>query len=293
MNTDTITEAAELIKKIRSASKLSDIMDTGNMKTEFHRLLKMIHPDKCKEGGTGDATAKLTELKQQFIEGISYSDDAGEFKTNGYFVDFAGDEKLLKQSLGNYRSLKSIKDDHFHKYMPSNMELIDGKLKIKLDARAVPLSGLDLPQEHVNWILSRMLEFSAWLAQSGYVHCGFNPESVFIVPETHGIQVCSFYHLTRLDSKVDTISGKYQTWYPPNLFASKKATSNIDLELCKKTAIYLLGDKSGTGIRLKKTHNEHFMDFVIEQHYTPHDTYDIYRKMLKDNFETKFHILNI
>lgn len=293
MSTDTITDTAELIQRIKKANKLSDVLDVNHFKVEFTALIKKIHPDVCKEDGAGEATAKLNKLKAEFTDGIIYTDDAGEFKSNGYFIDFMGDEKLLKQSLANYKILKAIKDDHFHKYMPSNMENIDGMLHIKLDARAIPLVDLNLPQEHVNWILSRILEFSTWLSQSGYVHCGINPASIFIVPETHGIQVCSFYHMTKSDGRVNTISGRYQNWYPPALFATKKATSTIDLELAKKTAIYLLGDKSGSGIKLKKTHNEHFMDFVIAQHYEAFETYDTYRKMLKANFPTKFHILNI
>jgi serine/threonine protein kinase len=203
---------------------------------------------------------------------------------------------LLDKSLSNYNILKSLKGDtalHFQKYIPVSASLNGGKLSFKMDKRAVPLSGLELPQEHVNWILSRALEFTAWLHSVGYVHCGITPESVFVIPENHGIQICSFYHMKPIGSRVTTISAKYKNWYPPNLFSSKEATPNVDIELCKKTAICLLGDKSGSGIKLKKTHNEKFMDFVIAQHYDSYDTFSQYRKLLKDNFEKKFYSLNL
>jgi hypothetical protein len=138
-----------------------------------------------------------------------------------------------------------------------------------------------------------MLEFSAWLHQSGFSHNGINPESIFIVPETHGIICVSFYHLTKLHSGLSTISAKYRTFYPANVFDNKIAASNIDIELSKRTAIYVLGDKSGNGIMLKKTHNEDFMDFVIKQHYHSYPAFKEYRDLLSKNFPKKFYLLNL
>ena len=292
----TITDSQEIIDKVLTSAKLEDILDVNNFKEEYDKIMKKIHPDICNLSGAVGATAKLNSLKDIFKSGTKYFDDAGEFTSNGYFVEFKGNIDLLKKSLANFNLIKSIKDagaPNFHKYMPETITLDNDKLKIKLDARAVPLSDLTLPQEHVNWILSRMIEFSAWLGQIGYSHSGINPESIFVVPETHGIQVCSFYHVTKLDQKVNTISAKYKNWYPPNLFSTKVASLNVDIELSKKTAIFLLGDKSGSGIKFKKTHNEDFIDFVTQQDYHPKEAYDKYRALLKKNFESKFHILSL
>ncbi len=81
------------------------------------------------------------------------------------------------------------------------------------------------------------------------MHCGLNPESIFIVPETHGIQICSFYHLTKIGNRIGTISGKYSNWYPQDVFKTKIATPIIDLGCSMKIASYLLGDTSGIGIK--------------------------------------------
>ena len=131
------------------------------------------------------------------------------------------------------------------------------------------------------------------MAQEGYVHCGINPESVFIVPETHGIIITSFYHLSLDDGRLRTISAKYQNWYPTEIFKEKRAKSIIDLELCKRTAAYLLGDKSGLGIKLKKTHNKDFINFLLNSHSNAFECYQAYRKMLKRNFEEKYHHLSL
>ena len=292
--------AESIIEKLMAAKKLEDVMDINHFKSEYESMLKLIHPDICKLKNATEATSKLNELRDKFKHGTKYIDDSGEFTSNGYEVNYSGDsedsKRLYETSCKNFNTLISIKDktiDHFRKYMPHEMAVTDGKLNVKFAYRAVPLSDLTLPQEHVNWILSRMLEYSAWLSQMGYVHCGINPESIFIIPETHGIMVTSFYHLTKKGDKAKTISGKYQSWYPPSLFSAKKATSDIDLELSKKTAIYLLGDKSGAGIKLRKTHNEKFLDFVIKHEADAYKAFTDYREFLSKNFEKKFHILNL
>ena len=49
--------------------------------------------------------------------------------------------------------------------------------------------------------------------------------------------------------------------YPDHVKIDKLAKADIDIELCKRTAIYLLGDKSGIGNILRKTHSIPFLDF--------------------------------
>lgn len=289
-------ETKDLIDKILKAKKIQDILDTTNLKSEFDRLMKQIHPDLCPLPGTHDATCKLNTLREVFEKGIIYTDDIGQFRSNGYFAEYSGDKDLLNLSLYNYRKLKSLKDKsslNFHRYLPDSMEMKGDVLLINFTHRAVPLHGLQLPQEHANWILSRMLEYIAWMTSIGYVHAGLTPESVFVVPETHGIIVTSFYHMTGIDRPLTTVSGKYKHWYPACTFSKKKAISRIDLELAKKTAIVLLGDPSGSGIRLKKTHNKEFIDFVIRQHDAAYDTFKQYRALLDRLFEKKFYPLDI
>jgi hypothetical protein len=289
-------EAKTAIEKILKAKKLEDILDISNMKSEFDVLIKLVHPDRCSLPQAHDATSKLNMLRDAFEKGKRYTDDIGQYTTNGYFADFSGDKNFLKKSLANYTHLKSLKDPtslKFHRYLPETMEMKGDTLHLTFAHRAVPLYSLQLPQEHVNWILSRMLECIAWLSEIGYVHAGITPESIFVVPETHGVIFTSFYHMTEIDRLLTTISGKYTPWYPASTFDDKRAVPLIDIELAKKTAIYLMGDPSGSGIRLKKSHNKEFIDFVICQHEEAYDTFKQYRALLDKLFETKFYPLGI
>lgn len=290
-------DAKELIGKIEKASKLEDVVSVTDFKTDFNSISKEIHPDKCSLPGASEAMAKMNLWKDYFENGKELKDDIGIFRTNGYWADFKSDVENLMWSIENYRIFKQLKterDEHFKKYLPKEGKLLsDGTFRFEFDKRAIPLSGLTLPQEHVNWVLNRLLEYCAYLSEIGFSHCGLNPESVFIVPETHGIQICSFYHLTKFGNRIKTVSGKYRNWYPQEMFANKIASPVIDLELSKKIASYLLGEPSGSVIKLRKTHNEDFVNFLISQNDNAYNTLSAYRELLKKNFKKQFHLLSI
>lgn len=289
----------EAISKIELAKKLEDVLDVNNFKASFNEISKLIHPDICKLTGAAEAMSKMGSWKEFFENGKEFKDDISTYRGNGYSLHMnKSDEPNFGWSLENYRlfmELKNNADKNFQKYLPKEMKLlVDGSVEIVFDKRSIPLSGLQLPQEHVNWILNRLLEYSTYLASLGFSHCGLTPESVFIVPETHGIQVCSFYHLSRLGEKIGTISGKYSHWYPAEVFIDKLATQQIDIEMSKKMAAYLLGDTSGSGIRLRKTHNEDFVNFIVNQNQeTSLEVLSSYRELLAKNFKKEFHNLDI
>ncbi len=180
-------------------------------------------------------------------------------------------------------------DISFQRYIPTKSLIEKDSQYITLKERCVPLSSLGvLPQTHVNWILSRMIEFIGYFHLKGYAHCGINPDSVYIEPKSHGINVISFYHVTPIGEKLTTASGKYLHFYPEHVKTKKIATPDIDIELCKKTAIYLLGEKSGIGTPLRKTHNNAFLDFISKNHTDAIECFKEYRTMIGRNFEKKF-----
>lgn len=289
-------DQSTLIFTIEKASKFEDVLSPTEFKPEYLSIISQIHPDKCNLAGASDATAKMIAWKDYYENGKEYKDDAGTFKTNGYWVEFFSSQPNLKWSIDNYLILSRMKGGnhaHFQKYIPYKTFTPSLKTAFDFEHRAIPLVGLTLPQEHVNWILNRLLEYCAYLSEIGMSHCGLTPESVFIVPENHGIQICSFYHMTKFGNKIGTISGKYKNWYPAATFHDKTANATIDIEMAKKLAIYLLGDPSGTGIKLRKTHNPDFVNFVVSQSTNAYQALTEYKELLKKNFEKKFHLLTL
>lgn len=290
-------EQQELITKIQQANKIEDIVTGLDFDKEFKNVLKQIHPDVCNLPGTADAVAKMNDWRDVRENGKEYKDDAGVFRASGYWAKFESTNENRKWSLENYRIFQGMndkRDKNFQQYLPKEAKLAaDGSYQMIFDKRSIPLSELILPQEHVNWVLNRLLEYCAYLSEIGMCHAGLNPESVFITPENHGIQIVSFYHLARLGNPVKTISGKYKHWYPHELFTAKSAAPEVDLKLCTSIAAYLLGDRSGSGVKLKKTHNEDFINFIIAQHTNAYQTLMEYRELLSRNFKKEFHSLTI
>lgn len=288
-----MSEAERLIQIILKATRPEEVAPHDEWMGEYKRIMRLIHPDTCHLSAAGPAAARLNELKRLFEKGVAYSDESGAFHSDGYKAVYEGDAALLKKSFDNYRRLRATAPAHLLKYLPREMQWEGGKLTVHFAHRAVPLSGLQLPQEHVNWVLSRLLEVVALVAEAGFVHGGLNPESVFIVPETHGVQVVTFYHLAPEGTQVATLSGRYKNWYPPTLFDDKVSRPATDLELAKKIAMALLGDPSGSGVKLKKACPAAFVDFVMRLDEEPYSAYRQYRELLRQHFEKKFHILHL
>jgi len=290
----------QLIEKILNSKKPQDILD-GDWKATYKKHSILIHPDRCSHPKASDAMARLNEYRDIIINGIEYQDETGKFKVfEKKIVYQVTDENraLLRKSFENFKILKSKTDKAsvgFHRYLPESMRLGENQLVVLFKDRAVPLTGEQLPQHHVNWLFSRMFEISLWFRNIGYSHMGMNPTTVFVVPETHGIILTSFYHMTHLDTKADTISARYKMWYPTTLFVKKIATQDIDLELCKKIALYLLGDRSAAGTKLKrdKDVNQKVLTFLLTKHQCEVEDYKEYRKILEKNFERKFYPLNL
>ncbi|MBC8110949.1 MAG: hypothetical protein H7Y04_07820 [Verrucomicrobia bacterium] len=287
-----------MLSKILKATKPEEIFTQLDFKKEYLSYQKIFHPDVCHLPEANEAVKKLNSFRDQMEESNKIKDDAGtiEQATEKKLV-FRGDKDLLLKSMENFQKLIRLNDDsakHFRKYLPQAMEYREETLYVFMEEKAVPVYNLTLPQEHITWFTSRMFEFTAWLHQVGYCHAGINPASVSIVPETHGVVFTSFYHLQPLHSQLKTISAKYLDWYPDLVFKNKQAIAYIDLNLVQRTALYVLGDKSGNGIRLKKDNNEFLIDFLITPHYEAYKTFDEYRNLLRSLFgKPKFHKLEL
>ena len=291
----------EIIDMVLAANKPSDLFVGSEWKKEFFKLSQSVHPDVCTDKRANDAMAKLSGFKDLMEKGYELVDESGAFKVfDNKLVYLITDKNrtLLNKSYNNYMKLMSLKSksaDNFKLYLPKSMVLSKDELTINFSHRAIPLTNKKLEQVHINWIFSRLFEASLRFRDNNYSHTGLNPTSVFVVPENHGIIITTFYHMTALYSKVETISAKYRTWYPSDLFSKKIATPEIDLELSKKIGIYLLGDKStaGTSLKRNKDINQDILTFLIASHENTLENYTKYRDILKKNFKSEFIHLNL
>ncbi len=280
---------SELLIKILSSNSIKELIDTNNYDSECKNIIRQIHPDKCKLQNANDAFIKFMELKKLFDKGFSFDDDSGEVVIKENMVYFKGDETLIAKSVSNYEKIYHMANDNFKQYLPNKfsgkeMDLVDNYTSLK---------NVILPEEHVRWVLSRLMEFSAYLSQLGFTHAGLTIDSFLVNPKNHGIKIISFYHLKPINSRLETISAKYRLMYPTSVFKDKIAEQKIDTELAKRTACFLLGDSSGIGVKLKKNVSAPLMEFLLKTNNDSIDAFLEYKKILKDNYENKFHDLKL
>ena len=283
-----------MIEKVLKSRQIEDlIQDFDNYSKECKEIAKQIHPDTCKDPRANEAFIHFMKLKEQYELGIVIETDFGKAYIRSDEVNFDYSDSDIGQNQILFKRIKTLmisrRQDNIKFYIPEDT-ITKG---FKLSERLFPIQQLTLSEEHVRWIFSRMLEFSAYCQTIGICHAGINPDSVLINPETHGIKVIGFHHATEYCSKLKTVSGKYIHWYPKSVFDTKDAIPKIDIELSKRTACYLLGDKSGLGVKLKKTVSGPFMNFLLSNHSDAVEAFFEYKDMLKANYESKFYKLEL
>lgn len=291
-------DAQTLLSKVLASRQPDDVFSRASFRKEYLAYLKLLHPDVCQLPGATDAVARLNHYVEQLEAALRLTDDAGPVRVLPHQrLRFEGDPDLLRLSQANYQRLMALRDpaaQHFHQYLPSSLAPDGPHLLATTAARVVPLAGLVLPPHHVAWVLSRLLEFVAWLHQSGFCHAGLTPEALALVPETHGLVCLSFYHLASLNGPLATVSGKYRLWYPDAVFAEKRAVPGIDLALAQRTAACLLGDASGNGVRLRGHVDDRLVDFLLRPRHDAYRAFDDYRQLLRQLYpKREFHPLNL
>lgn len=312
MEAGTFNHVVERVLAAKTILEALDISTMDSVESSYKAAIRLIHPDKCKHPKAHDALVKLNSMIEDYRKnakaektGKSYQSDAGiiRYKRKKLYFD-DGDVSILSESFKKEKTLWMIANPHLQKYMVSENasttwhgNLYTGSHEIKkvvFNEEVMPLMNNDYEEHHVRWILSRMLEFIL-LMHTGpkYVHAGMTPESIFVVPKTHGIIVLLYLHTTRLNAKMSTYSKWYKSWYPDTMFRTKMATPDIDIEMVKKTAVYLLGEHSGNASLLKKRNvSKPLVEFLLSYHNDSVKAYTDYRKMLDKNYEKKFYPLN-
>ena len=279
----------DTLNKILSSKNIKSIIDVNNYDIECKKMLMQIHPDKCSSPKANDAFIRFMELKKLFEDGFNFEDDSGIVNIKENIITFSGNDILIAKSVANYEKIYRGANNNFKNYLPNKFS----GHEMDLGENFFSLKNVTLPEEHCRWILSRLLEFSAYLAQLGFVHGGLTIDSFLVNPITHGIKIISFYHMKPIDGKLETISAKYRLMYPSSIFKTKKAEEKIDIELSKRTVCFLLGDSSGIGVKLKKTISAPFMEFLLKTNLNSIDAFLEWKKLLKDNYKPKFYELEL
>lgn len=292
--------STDLISQILTATK--NPLNPVDYKDKYREWSMIIHPDKCTDVNAQVAFDRLTKFRDELEFGMEFTDEISTITMKGNLLTFVGDMQKLSQSYENYLKISDRLKSHstFKFYLPESMTLFPDRLEVTLRdnvdgyfQHSVYLGSMGLAEKHTKWFLNRMLEFSSLLnITGGYTHCGIGPSSVLICPETHGIQVISFYHSVPANSPLKSLNGTVKNWYPASVFSTKKANESIDLELCKRFACTLMGDPSGLGTKLKGSIDDSFATFLLTAHPDIRTGYMAYQEFI-DKSPRTFHTLDL
>lgn len=259
----------------------------------YKEHIVIYHPDRNTSDSAKEIASKLGEAKNWLETGFSFQDELSTITYNHEMVDIQSIEKTISKNLLWYERIREKATGNFaifSEYLPEKIiESSKDRIRYKFRKRSIPLNSLpNLPQEHVNWIVGRLLEFCSFLAVNDFVHAGLNIDSIFVTPETHGVQIVTFNHTSYYNKKLTTLPGKYVHWYPSDILTDKMATLEIDSTLSKRVGLYLLGDKGAVGNSLLKNNDSEIIRFLQTLTHEPIRCMQEYRQLIDSKFKKQF-----
>jgi len=139
-----------------------------------------------------------------------------------------------------------------------------GKLHIRvgLMENLIPLSALlayrkdRVEPVHAAWICSRMLNCATYCQHLGLVNNAFTLDSFFVDPQSHaGFDIGGWFFSADIGGRLAALPQENLELYPPAALREKRAESRADLFMIKRTVARLLGDPTGTGLKLSAAEN--------------------------------------
>lgn len=264
--------------KALKESKQIDFLILIEKDKKYKYIPRVFNKDECGEIYLGNSTLRLFNNKLLL--------DNHEVQ----FYDF-----LYKSKTTNFD--KYVSETHYIKYNDQSGILYKHQQETyRLKEILIKLKSL--PQEHVIWITNRLLELAAYLESINIVHNNISLFSVYINPNTHGIELCDWQYARKTNEKLIALNGSLETIFPKETLKTGKAINQTDLNLIKHLGIQLLGDSSGFGNKLKmnKSINQNILRWYQGANKNKNilETYDKFRKLCeKELGKSKFFKLEL
>jgi hypothetical protein len=292
-------------------------------KSVFKNLVKAYHPDVSKLPHTvmekinllyddfnkngwklGDrVTIKDSSgLKELAISYLSHkSFELGEMYISGNSVACVINSKYRKyydnaiEMIGSISYRDSKVENEIKKYMPNifcKFETSDGDLciGIRKTGDVFQLSDVlsfyknKVPDRHVAWIISRLLNMCCYFYNSGIVHNGLSIDNCFISPQYHSIMVLGgwWYARRNNDPMIGTTKQVYSV-VPIDIKTSKRSSIVTDIESTKLIARQLLGGNPTVADAPKP-----FVDFIKSgSEDNAYNEFAEWSKVLTDSYGTR------
>lgn len=248
-------------------------------KDDYKRLISLWHPDHA--DGDAEVFVHIKKLFNRFIPrfepiaaigGTNFTSDIllksafdlGEIVIGKGLISYVVDSQYLdlarnfNKNIGLLQSAVSKVKPEFEKFLPSTVLFAEdsnsGIIQIPKPQESLRLADVIkyftvLPERHVAWIVSRLLNLCCYLTHIGMSHNNITIDTVFISPQDHTVHLLGeWFYAAPIGDKL--LAAPQRTLEYGHI-KDKIGNTKTDLELIKSLARELLGDISGA--RLYKT----------------------------------------
>lgn len=122
----------------------------------------------------------------------------------------------------------------------------------------------NLNQEHIGWVLERLLSSVGYLHSNNIVNGNIKPSNLWINPENHNITIIDNSLAVENASEVDSkYTIKNDIYTPDNINSKSRVLPYVDIYAVGKIAINLLGGDINSN-ELPKNLNPNLKDFILK-----------------------------
>lgn len=107
--------------------------------------------------------------------------------------------------------------------------------------------GGAVDDEHVCWIIQRLLRVLGYLHYHGVVHCDIKPDNVLLQLKEHNVVLVDFGLVADRPTRATAPKGGTEHYLPPEFLQGVAPRPESDLYSVGKVAVHLLGGNIGTG----------------------------------------------
>lgn len=252
-----------------------------NLKSEVTKLIRLWHPDVCKDPQAREVTEVLMRLRSQAAARKPKSSPLREFISEDgkrfgvrpvstfmdahvevmvcehsilrlYKAEDADLAGLYVSNVSSFRFADANMETQMRRFLPSVPKvrvLHDGSVMHvhKRDADQLPLRDLlafkgNFDARSVAWVISGLLNITCWTAWTDRVHGAVSPESVLVSPETHALVLLGGWEFcVPVGQGPVALPESTLILFPGLAGKTSKMTVSVDLSLIRETLMRMIG----------------------------------------------------
>jgi hypothetical protein len=200
---------------------------------------------------------KMEYIRAQSIEGMTIY--TGETSI-AYHVSEDYDDLIRRAGQNKWRFGDKKMEAEMTRFLPvfaRTEKLVDGSLMIYRRSKTqilmsdlMALNGERIPPVHVTWMISRLVNIACYFEFAQKVHLALLPEFLLVDLDGHGVSITGpVLYLMAVGQHPTAAPNRTVEALPALRQKSTLASTKMDRQLIRETALTLLGDRGGTKIK--------------------------------------------